>query len=99
MSKPTEARIGAVDAVRVDIEARSPYPSDVCVGPCVALFQLDAEPGSYRLVKLDQGKTMRLYIARVDGRTVLVSVVAPTEAMDAVAPAVDSVVKAMTIAP
>jgi hypothetical protein len=99
VSKPTQSRIGAVDAVRVDIEARSPYPSDVCVGPCVALFQLDAEPGAYRLVKLDHGKTMRLYIARVDGRTVLVSIVAPTESMEAVAPAVDSVVRTMTIAP
>ena len=99
VSKPTDTRIGAVAAVRVDIEASSPYPSEVCVGPCVALFQLDAEPGKYRLMKLDQGETMRLYIARVDGRTVVVSVVVPTEAMRAVMPAVDAVVKTMAFVP
>ena len=95
VSKPTDTRIGAVSAVRVDIEASSPYPSEVCVGPCVALFQLDAEQGRYRLVKLDQGETMRLYIARVEGRTVVVSVVAPTDAIGAVTPAVDAAVKTM----
>ena len=99
VSKPTESRIGAVDAVRVDIEAVSPYPSDVCVGPCVALFQLDAAPDTYRLVKLDQGKTMRLYIARVDGRTVLVSIVVPTDAKDVATRSVDTVVKTIALVP
>jgi hypothetical protein len=99
VSKPTESEIGAVAAVRVDIEAVSPYPSDVCVGPCVALFQLDAEPGQYRLVKLDQGETMRLYIVRLDGRTVVVSIVVPTDAKDAMTRSVDSVVKSMTFVP
>lgn len=99
VSKPTDTRIGPVAAVRVDIEASAPYPSEVCVGPCVALFQLDAEPGKYRLMKLDQGETMRLYIARVDGRTVVVSVVVPTEAMGAVMPALDAVVKTMAFVP
>ena len=99
VSKPTDTRIGAVAAVRVDIEAGSPYPSEVCVGPCVALFQLDAEPGRYRLMKLDQGETMRLYIARVDGRTVVVSVVVPTEALGAATPAVEAVVKTLAFVP
>jgi eukaryotic-like serine/threonine-protein kinase len=99
VSKPTDTRIGAVQAVRVDIEAASPYPSEVCVGPCVVLFQLDAEQGRYRLVKLDQGKTMRLSIARVNGRTVVVSVVAPADAMGAASAAAESVVKTMTFPP
>ncbi len=99
VSKPAETRIGTVDAVRVDIEAASPYPSEVCVGPCVALFQLDAEQGTYRLIKLDQGKTMRLYIARVNEGTVVVSVVVPTDEVGAVTPAVDSVVKTIAFAP
>jgi hypothetical protein len=97
VSKPSETRIGTVTAVRVDIEAASPYPSEVCVGPCVPLFQLDAEQGRYRLVKLDQGETMRLYIAPVDGKIVVISMVAPTEAMGAVTPAVESVVKTMAL--
>ena len=96
VSRPVEARIGAADAVRVDVEAASPYPSEVCVGPCVALFQLAAEQGKYRLVKLDQGETMRLYIARVNGRTVVVSSVVPT---GAAAPAVDTAVKTMAFGP
>lgn len=99
VSKPAESRIGAVEAVRVDIEAVSPYPSEVCVGPCVALFQLDAEPGKYRLVKLDQGETMRLYIAHASGKTVVVSVVAPADAMRTLTPAIDAVVKTMALAP
>ncbi len=93
VSKPTDTRVGGVPAVRVDIEATSPYPSEVCTGPCVALFQLDAAPGSYRLVKLDAGETMRLYIAQVGGRAVAVSIVAPTEALAAAAPVGESVVK------
>lgn len=96
VSNPADTRIGTVTAVRVDIEAVSPYPSEVCVGPCVALFKLDAEPGEYRLLKLDQGETMRAYIARAMGRTVVVSVVVPG---GAVTPAVDSVVKTLAFVP
>ena len=99
VSNPTETRIGAVPAVRVDIEAVSPYPSEVCVGPCVVLFPLDAEQGEYRLVKLDQGETMRLYIADVDGRTVVVSIVAPTGTAGSVTASVDAVVKTVAFGP
>lgn len=99
VSKPTETRVGGAAAIRVDIEAASPYQSEVCVGQCVALFQLDAEQGKYRLVKLDQGETMRLYIVRADGRTVVVSVVVPTDTLGSVTPSVDSVVKTIAFAP
>lgn len=99
VSTPSETSVGGAAAARVDIEAVSPYRSDVCVGQCVALFQLHAEPGQYRLVKLDQGETMRLYIVQVDGRTVVVSVVVPTEALGSVTPSVDAVVKTIAFAP
>jgi hypothetical protein len=99
VSTPSETRVGGVDAIRVDIEAGSPYRSEVCVGQCVALFQLRAEPGKYRLVKLDQGETMRLYIVQVAGRTVVVSVVVPTEALGSVTHSVDAVVKTIAFAP
>jgi hypothetical protein len=99
VSKPTETRIDGAPAVRVDVEAVSPYPSEVCVSLCVAIFQLDAAPSKYRLVKLEKGRTMRLYIAQVEGRTVVFSIVAPTEELGVVGPTAETVIETAAIAP
>jgi hypothetical protein len=93
VSKPDHVRVGGLPAVRVDIEAVAPYPSEACRGPCVVLFQLNAEPGKYRIVKLEEGKTMRLYIAAVGGKTVVLSIVVPTDGAGTAVSSADSVVK------
>jgi serine/threonine-protein kinase len=93
VSKPDQARVGGLPAMRVDVEAVAPYPSEACRGPCVALFQLDAGQGKYRIVKLEQGKTMRLYVAAVKGKTLVVSIVVPTNGAGPAVATAEPVVK------
>ncbi|MFP5317820.1 MAG: protein kinase domain-containing protein [Acidimicrobiia bacterium] len=94
-----EGRVGTLAAARIDVEPARPYASEVCTARCVLLFQLDAEPGRYRVVKLDEGKRMRLYVTEVGGSRLAVAVVAPADGFDEAVPVTESVLTTMGPAP
>jgi len=79
VAAPARGRLGGASATQVDVEVASGYASDACAQPCVLLFQLDADPGRYRVVKLEQGKRMRLHLTGGDGPRLVVAVVAPAD--------------------
>jgi hypothetical protein len=89
------ATVGGAGAGRLDVEAGDGYPSDACAARCVMLFQLDAERPKYRVVKLEEERRMRLYVVDHGNRTVVISIVAPSDGFErSIAPA-ESVVKSL----
>ena len=91
------ATVAGTDAARLDVEAGEGYPSDACAARCVMLFQLDAERPKYRVVKLEEDRRMRVYVVEIGERTVVISIVAPSDGFErSIAPA-ESVVKSLTV--
>jgi hypothetical protein len=96
-SRAGSATVAGAGAARVDVEVGDGYASGACTERCVVLFQLDAERPRYRVVKLDQGRRMRLYVVDNGDRTLVVSIVAPSDGFDrSIAPA-EAVVKSLTL--
>lgn len=96
-SAPAPATIGGAAATRIDVEPVNGYASQVCAGPCVLLFALAAERPNYRVVKLEQGRRMRLYVMDRGDRTLVISIVAPIDGFERSIGDAESVVK--TVAP
>jgi hypothetical protein len=91
------ATVAGAAAARLDVEVGDGYASDACAARCVMLFQLDAERPKYRVVKLEQDRRMRLYVVDLGDRTVVISIVAPTDDFErSIAPA-ESVVKSLSL--
>jgi hypothetical protein len=91
------ATVAGAGASRIDVEAGDGYASDACAARCVLLFHLDAERPRYRVVKLDQGRRMRLYVFDHGDRTVVISVVAPSDGFEqSIAPA-EAVIKSLSL--
>lgn len=92
-TRPARATVDGAPAARIDVETAGGYASEACTGPCVPLFQLDAERPRYRLVKLEEGRSMRMYVRDVGDRIVAISIVAPKDGFErSIAPA-ESVIK------
>ncbi len=96
-SRAGSATVAGAGAARIDVEVGDGYASGACAERCVVLFQLDAERPRYRVVKLDQGRRMRLYVVGNGGRTLVISIVAPNDGFDrSIAPA-EAVVRSLTL--
>lgn len=94
-AQPAPATVGGVDVTTIDVEVVDGYPSQVCAGPCVLLFALAAERPNYRVVKLEQGRRMRLYVFGSGDRTLVISVVAPANGFERSIAEAESVVKSV----
>lgn len=94
-AEPAPATVGGVSATTIDVEVVDGYPSQVCAGPCVLLFALAAERPNYRVVKLEQGRRMRLYVLGSGDRTLVISVVAPVNGFERSIAEAESVVKSV----
>lgn len=91
------ATVAGAGASRIDVEAGDGHASDACAARCVLLFQLDAEGPNYRVVKLDQGRRMRLYVVDIGDRTVVISIVAPSDGFDRSIASAEAVVKSLSV--
>jgi hypothetical protein len=94
-SEPARATFGGAAATRIDVEPVEGYASQVCAGPCVLLFALAAERPNYRVVKLEQGRRMRLYVIGNGDRTLVISIVAPIDGFERAIGDAESVVKSV----
>jgi hypothetical protein len=63
------------------------------------LFQLEAEPGRYRVFNLQEGKKLRLYVMERDGRPSVISIVALSDGFEASAAAAEAIVETVDFRP
>ena len=94
-AEPASATVGGVGVTMIDVEVVDAYPSQVCAGPCVLLFALAAERPNYRVVKLEQGRRMRLSVFGTGDRTLVISIVGPINGFERSIVEAESVVKSV----